>query len=73
MRTTLDLDDDILEAAKELARSRDSTAGKVISDLVRRALAPKPATRVRNGVPLMSEPAGAPIITMDLVNRLRDD
>ena len=38
MRTTLDIDDDILTAAKELAAERKSSAGKVLSDLARQAL-----------------------------------
>lgn len=38
MRTTLDIDDEVLRAAKEIARQRRSTAGKVISELARRAL-----------------------------------
>ncbi|MGA2843471.1 MAG: antitoxin [Steroidobacteraceae bacterium] len=38
MRTTLDIDDDVLVAAKELAKAQNSTAGEVISDLVRKAL-----------------------------------
>lgn len=38
MRTTLDIDDDVLQAAKELASREKKTAGRVISDLVRRAL-----------------------------------
>lgn len=38
MRTTLDIDDDILAAAKELARAEGRTAGQVLSDLARRAL-----------------------------------
>jgi hypothetical protein len=38
MRTTLDIDDDVLVAAKELAKARKSTAGEVISGLVRKAL-----------------------------------
>ena len=38
MRTTLDIDDDILAAAKELAHAEGKTAGKVLSDLARRAL-----------------------------------
>jgi len=74
MRTTLDIDDDILQAAKEMAAARGSTAGKVLSDLARRALeAPRPA-RVRNGVPLLPRrPAGQKRPTMKLVNDLRDD
>ncbi|MDQ1241411.1 MAG: hypothetical protein QG586_123 [Pseudomonadota bacterium] len=38
MRTTLDIDDDVLAAAKELARKQGNTAGEVISALARRAL-----------------------------------
>ena len=38
MRTTLDIDDDILQAAKEIAEIRGSTAGKVISELARKGL-----------------------------------
>jgi len=74
MRTTLDVDDDVLQAAKELAASRGTTAGKVLSDLARRALTPSRTPRVRNGVPLVPRrPAGSPRPTMALVNRLRDE
>ena len=38
MRTTLDIDDDVLAAAKELAHSQKTTAGRVISNLARQAL-----------------------------------
>ena len=74
MRTTLDLDLDVLLAAKELATTRGTTAGKVVSDLVRKALTPTSSARVRNGVPLLPRrPAGSPRPTMKLVNALRDD
>lgn len=42
MRTTLDIDDDILQAVKELARAEGKTAGKVLSELARRALTQAP-------------------------------
>jgi hypothetical protein len=75
MRTTLDLDDDVLQAAKEIAAARRTTAGKVVSDLVRKALEPVAArSRIRNGVPLMPRQAsGTPKMTMALVNELRDE
>ena len=38
MRTTLDIDEDVLTAAKELARREGKTAGAVMSELGRRAL-----------------------------------
>jgi hypothetical protein len=75
MRTTLDLDEDVLQAAKELAATCGVTAGKMLSNLARKALTPTgPVPKVRNGVPLLPRrPAGAPILTMKLVNELRDD
>ena len=74
MRTTMDLDEDVLQAAKELAALRKSTAGKVLSELARRGLEAPRSSRVRNGVPLLApRPAGAPKPTMKLVNDLRDD
>ena len=38
MRTTLDIDDEVLKAAKEIARRRGTSAGRVVSDLLRKAL-----------------------------------
>ena len=74
MRTTLDVDDDVLKAAKEMAAKRGTTVGKVLSDLARKALTPIRRRRVRNGVPLMPRrPKGSPRPTMEEVNRLRDD
>jgi hypothetical protein len=74
VRTTLDIDEDVLQAAKELAANRRTTTGKVLSELARQALAPRRTPRVRNGVPLLARrPAASPKPTMDLVNRLRDE
>jgi hypothetical protein len=73
VRTTLDLDEDILQAAKELAAARGTTAGKVLSELARKALTRSGTGRVRNGVPVLPRrPAGTPRPTMKLVNDLRD-
>lgn len=38
MRTTIDIDDEVLLAAKELARRQNRTAGQVISQLLRQAM-----------------------------------
>jgi hypothetical protein len=74
MRTTLDLDDDVLQVAKEIAATRNTTAGRVVSELVRKALQSRHRGRVRNGVPLLPRrPAEARRPTMKLVNELRDD
>ena len=74
MRTTLDIDDDVLQAAKEHGEFRGVTAGKVLSDLARKALTPTgPVPKVRNGVPLLPPRPGQEIMTMKLVNELRDE
>jgi hypothetical protein len=73
VRTTLDLDDDLLQAAKEIAERRRTTAGRVVSDLLRAALKPAQPVQIRNGVPLLHLGAGAPIVTEALVNQLLDE
>ena len=73
MRTTLDLDDDVLQAAKEIGAMRRKTAGQVISELVRKALEPKHAGQVRNGVPVLPRRPGSPILTMKRVAELELD
>ena len=78
MRTTLQLDDDVLAAARVLARQQRTSLGAVISALARAALVtPAPASSIdgahRNGVPLLPwNPAGAPV-DLELVNSLRDE
>ena len=74
MRTTLTIDDDVLAAAKGLAQRQNMTIGEVISALARQALRPAPSKRTtRNGVPLLPNRSGAPPVTLDLVNELRDE
>lgn len=73
MRTTLDLDQDVLNAVKELAEMKRQTAGRVASDLLRRALTPKRTYKVRNGVPIIQAKPGQHILTMEMVNRARDE
>ena len=74
MRTTLDIDEDVLETAKELAARRGTTAGSVISELARSALAPRTQVRQkRNGVPILSVRKRTRLVTPEIVNRLRDE
>lgn len=78
MRTTLDIDEEVLRAAKELARRRNSTAGAVISELARRAL-----TEPSSEPPRVAEtqafygfrplPAGERVVSDQTVERLRED
>lgn len=75
MRTTLDIEDDVLQAAKELAQREGATAGQVISTLARRGLASPPAkskksVNARNGVPLMA--SRGEVVTLEHVQKLMD-
>jgi hypothetical protein len=73
VRTTLDIDDDVLQAVKEIAEVRRVTAGEALSALVRQALTPDRPAGARNGIPVLprrSPKATRP--TMKLVNELRD-
>jgi hypothetical protein len=76
MRTTLNIDDDVLRAVKELARLRGNTAGGILSELAREALGrdrPPAAARVRNGVPLLPTHPGTGIVTPEAVQALGGD
>lgn len=73
MRTTLELDDDLLATARQLAREKGVTLGQLISDLARQSLAAKAPVRIRNGVRLITPRPGGPRPDMELVNRLRDE
>jgi hypothetical protein len=72
MRTTLDIDDDLVQVARQLARQRRTTMGQVVSELVRQAIEPRPGGRLRNGVPVFPLKPGAKKPHLELVNQLRD-
>jgi len=73
MRTTLDLEEDVLLAAKEIARQRGVTVGKAMSDLARQALTRQVASATRDGLPLFPVQPDAGVVTVEIVNRLRDE
>jgi hypothetical protein len=72
MRTTLDLDEDVVAAARELAAGRGTSLGSVISELARRGLTPA-QIEVDGNLPVIRVPAGAPPITPEMVRRALDE
>jgi hypothetical protein len=74
MRTTVAIDDDVLEAARRLAAARDQSLGKVVSDLMRRGLAVRlpPSTR-EAGFPTFEVRDDSPPITLEDVKRDEDE
>ena len=73
MRTTLNIDDDVLRAARALAKDRQTSLGKVVSDLLRRALAPERAATYRDDVPVFHVSEGATPITPEMVRQALDE
>ena len=83
MRTTLDIEDDVLFAAKEIARREKKSLGRVISELARRAFAQGAGPAAGKGTERVSErlaaygihplPARGGLVTNELIDRLRDE
>ena len=82
MRTTLDIADDVLFAAKETARRQKLSVGAVITELARRALVQTDAPGAGRGAPSRSRlarlgiqplPKRGGILTNEKINQLRDD
>jgi len=72
VRTTLNLDDDVIVAARELAAGERRTLGSVISELARRGLTPA-RLETADGLPVIRVPAGTPPITPAMVRRALDE
>ena len=76
MRTTLDLDDDVLASAKEIGLREKKTAGKVLSELARQALTQGAGATARSSParfgfkPFASRGA---VVTDELIRKLRDE
>jgi hypothetical protein len=72
VRTTLDIDDDVVTAARELAAGQRRSLGSVISELARRGLTPG---QVESGddLPVIRVPAGTAPITPEMVRRALDE
>jgi predicted DNA-binding ribbon-helix-helix protein len=73
MRTTITIDDDLLAAAKALARSQSVSVGAVISELARKGLSSSARTRRKNNFPVFSVPSAARPITLEDVKRIEDE
>jgi len=74
MRTTLDIEEDVLEVAKSLAKHRRLSLGAAVSQLIRNSIQPPvPNKVVRNGLRVIARGPEAKAVTLDVVNKLRDE
>lgn len=72
MRTTLEIDDEVVAAAKELAAIEGRSLGSVVSDLVRKGLTPAKVD-AEDGLPVIRVPAGSTPITPEMVRKALDE
>lgn len=76
MRTTLTIDDELLAAARSLARDKSESVGKAVCDLIRRGLNATPQVNKAHGnpgFPVFSVPKNAHPITLTDVRRAEDE
>lgn len=72
-RTTLALDDEAFQLAKNYAKNRSMNLGKAVSELVRRGLQARQAVREINGLLVFELPADSPRVTPEFVKRFEAD
>ncbi|MEA2165734.1 MAG: hypothetical protein QOK37_3861 [Thermoanaerobaculia bacterium] len=73
MRTTLDIDEDVLQAARSVASAEGKNIGKALSDIARRGLAPRSQTKTRSGFPVFEVAPDSPAITLEMVKDALDE
>jgi hypothetical protein len=73
MRTTLEIDDDVLQAARSVAVAEGKNIGKVLSELARRGLATRSQSKTRSGFPVFDVAPDAPPITLEMVRQALDE
>jgi CTP:molybdopterin cytidylyltransferase MocA len=73
MRTTLTLDDDILELAARQAKLRGVSLGKTVSDLLRKGLNAATPAQDKDGLVVFRLPADSPKVTTDDVRRIETE
>ncbi|MEW6756135.1 MAG: hypothetical protein AB1505_34935 [Candidatus Latescibacterota bacterium] len=75
MRTTLNIDDDLLRVARSLARARSVSLGTIVSELARLGLQSRRRTRAasRSGLPVFAVPEDARPITLEDVHKIEDE
>ena len=73
MRTTVNLDDEVLRAVRSLARERRESLGTVISALVREALSPPDRVTYEGTFPVFQVLEGSPPITPEMVDSALED
>ena len=72
MRTTVNIDDELLVAVKNIAKSKDEAIGKVMSSLIRKGLQGTKKFRSKNNLPVFKTADDAQIITLEHIKMDED-
>lgn len=70
MRTTLNLDDDVLELVARQAKLRGVSLGKTVSDLLRKGLNASTPAQNKQGLVVFQLPPDSPKVTTEDVRRI---
>ena len=70
MRTTLTLDDDLVEVVTRQAKLRGVSLGRTVSDLVRRGLSAPTPSQDKNGLVVFQLPVDSPTVTTAEIRRI---
>jgi hypothetical protein len=73
MRTTLSIDDEVLELVRRYAEDRSMALGEAVSELIRKAFATPTPTKIVNGLHVFDLPADSPRVTTEMVKKLDAD
>ena len=74
MRTTLSLDDDVLELTRRIAREREMSLSEAANYLIRRGLEPRMVYEIKNGFPVFRvDPAMKPFGPEDVQRALDEE
>lgn len=73
MRTTLDIDDAALEAARQIASHRSQSLGTIVSELILKGLQAERRVPKRGGFPVFPARSGAKPITLEDVKQAEDE
>ena len=73
MRTTIQIDDDVLSVAKQIATARGVSLGHVVSELARKGLKPDSTFRYEDDLPVFEVRENAAVFGPDEVRDALED
>jgi hypothetical protein len=73
LRTTLDINDQVLQRVKEYAAARSLSNGAAATEILERGLNARMGIRYENGVAVFDVPEESPVVSLEDTLRLEDE